>query len=316
MLPSIVFFGSSAFAAEVLADLKQKGFPIRLVVTQPDKPFGRRGLLHSPPVKQAADELDLPTMQPKSLRGKTLRSYFDDLEYDFGVVCAYGKILPPFILSSSELGFINTHASNLPRFRGAAPMERALMAGDSSTAMCIMEVTEGLDEGDIFHKEVVLITPDMNFEELQSIMLSAACDLLQKVLLDYPRFLAGKTPQVQEGIVYATKLKEEDGQMDLTWQGLKIYNHLRALSSSYGIIFKSREGKKLAIFRGTYAILEHDLVPGQVYRRTKKALEVALNGGVLSIDQLQLEGKKKLPIQAFLAGYRIEERDQFLFQLI
>lgn len=316
MLPSIVFFGSSNFAAAVLADLNRKGFPVILVVTQPDKPYGRKGDLYPPPVKQEAEKLNLPIIQPKSLRRKSLVHDLKNLNYDFGVVCAYGKILPPVLLASSRMGFINTHASNLPRFRGAAPMERAIMAGDTSTAMCIMEVSEGLDEGDVYHKEVLPIEKEMSFEELQNTMLLSACKLLHEVLLDFPQFLAKKTPQKEEGIVYASKLSEEDGFVNLSWPGVRIYNYLRALSSSYGILFKSREGKKLAIFQGSFEALEHELLPGQVYQRTKKSLQVALKGGILNIDQLQLEGKKRLPIQAFLSGYRIEAGDQFFHPMV
>ena len=192
MLPRIVFFGSSDFSAAVLADLYQKGFPIPLVVTQPDKPFGRKRVLHPPPVKIEAQKLGIEIIQPTSLRKKGVLSIFQDLEFDFGVVCAYGKILPKKLPDTAQVNFLNTHASNLPRFRGAAPMERAIMEGDTATAMCIMEVSEGLDEGDVFHREFIEISADMKIDQLQELMLNSARNLLPEVLSGYPRFLKEK----------------------------------------------------------------------------------------------------------------------------
>ena len=314
-LPAIVFFGSSEFSSAILRDLFEKGFPLSLVITQPDKPFGRKKSLRPPPVKLTCEELDLPFLQPRSLKRESLLERFRKLEFDFGVVCAYGKIIPLTLLQTARVNFINTHASNLPRFRGAAPMERAIMMGDLSTALCVMEVSEALDEGDVFCKEIIEISPQMHIDQLEKRMIAASRSMLTEVMQNYPQFEKNKESQGSEKILYAHKLSEMDSWINLEMEGREIYNKLRALCSSYGIVFCTSDGKKIAVFKGSFEEVRHEQIPGTVMLRTKKDLNIAVKGGVLQISEIQIEGKKRLPIAAYLAGSRVELGDSFLFSM-
>jgi len=307
--PSFVFFGSSEFSAQVLEFLIHDGLTCTLVVTQPDKPVGRKRLLQGPRVKNLALDHDIPCYQPPSL--KKLEPWYRllDLSFDFGIVVAYGKLIPQRVLETSKICFLNGHASDLPRFRGAAPMERALMAGDLQTAMCIMEMTAGLDEGDVLSRQSLDIGVGMDIDDLEKQMIQSCNRQLKEVVLDYESFNLKRQPQSSGGVIYASKITELDARIDLEKDsGVKIFNQLRALKRKYGIHFKLN-GIKLAVYEGRFVDVETGARPGTVVKRTGKELVIAVNEGCFHIHELQLSGRKRLAVQAFLAGSSLQEGD-------
>jgi methionyl-tRNA formyltransferase len=307
--PSLVFFGSSEFSAQVLEFLIHEGFLCTLVVTQPDKPVGRKGKLQAPRVKQLALENEIPCYQPSSLKKLDPWYRLRSLSFDFGVVVAYGKLLPQRILDTANYCFLNGHASDLPRFRGAAPMERALIAGDSKTAMCIMQMTSGLDEGDVLSRETLEICTELDINGLEQKMIQSCNRQLKQVALGYPVFSAKRRSQPSEGVSYASKISEVDARIDLENDlGSEIFNRLRAMKRKYGIHFELN-GTKLAVFDAAFIPEEGSAPPGTVVKRTTKELIIAVNGGCLRIIELQLSGRKRLPVHSFLSGSTLRDGD-------
>ena len=313
-----VYFGSSEFSAGVLRNLaEQKTVEIVLVVTQPDRPFGRKRDLKPSPVKIVALELGLEIYQPPSLKKLEPLYRLRELNYEFGIVVAYGQIIPQRILDTASRDYLNGHASDLPRWRGAAPMERAIMAQDESTAMCIMQMQSGLDTGDVLLREEIRIEPETDINTLEKLMFDSCNRLLPVALTDYERLLKERKPQPDEGVNYAEKLVEEDSFVNLTnWDATSTFARLQGLKKTYGIVF-SYQGKKLRIFDADYVSGQLQCAgngepasPGEVVERTKKGFVVALKGGGLRIRELQLEGKKRMSVGSFLAGSHLKQGDR------
>ncbi|MCO4783418.1 MAG: methionyl-tRNA formyltransferase [Candidatus Cloacimonetes bacterium] len=312
MNKKIVFFGSSDFSAAVLKDLIQKGYEVVLVITQPDKPFGRKKQLKAPLVKEVALEFGVDVYQPYSLKKLEPLHRLRDLDYDFGVVVAYGKIIPQRILDTAEVSYLNGHASDLPRWRGAAPMERAIMAGDLSTAMCIMQMTSGLDEGDVLSREEIKISEDMCFKELESEMLDSCKKNLCTCIDEYSTKVCQAVEQSDQGVNYAEKIYKDSSYVNVdTQDGCEIYNLVKGLESSYGAVF-SYEGKKFAVFLAKFVKKEGLDGHGELVDKTKKSFGIALQGGVLYPIEVQLEGKKRMLVQTFMSGSRLDESCCFI----
>lgn len=307
--PRIVYFGSSDLSAKVLRDLFCcEKFNIEAVFTQPDRPFGRKKLLKAPPVKEMALEFGLRVEQPQSMKKLAPLHQLRQINPDFGVVVAYGQILPQRILDTARFAFLNGHASNLPRWRGAAPMERCLIEGDSSTAMCIMDMTAGLDEGDVLSREVNSIASNWTIRELVQWMWHSCSDQLIKTLEKMDNFDSNRLPQSSAGINYASKISRQDAWVDLNASGQSLFNRWRALRDHYGLVFKYQD-KKLIVWDLEWFQDLHDVQPGTVVKVSKDQLIIALKGGRMNILEVQLEGKKRLSVNNFLAGAVMSEGD-------
>lgn len=309
--PRIVYFGSSDLSAEVLQDLVESGkFDIAAVFTQPDKPFGRKKILKEPPVKIIAKDYGLHVEQPVSMKKVAPLKKLRDINPDFGVVVAYGQILPQRVLDTAKFGFINGHASDLPRWRGAAPMERCLMAGDKSTAMCIMEMTVGLDEGDVLSREQLNIGVSWTLSDLAGWMRHSCSRQLIPVLLRMRDFDNNRSPQCSEGVTYANKITRHDSYANLDSSGRVLYDQWRALKDHYGLIFKYKD-KNFIAWELEWLEEEIDAVPGTVLISSKRQLKICLKDGSMTFSEVQFEGKKRLNIANFLAGANISEGDVF-----
>lgn len=308
----IVFFGSSDFSAEILKSLIDSGHEVVLLITQPDKPFGRKKQLKAPLAKEIAIKAGIDVYQPESLKKLEVLYKLRELEYDFGVVVAYGKIIPQRILDTAGISYLNGHASDLPRWRGAAPIERAIMSGDESTAMCIMKMTAGLDEGDVIIKEKIQISADMGFIALESEMLKSCKRNLNSCINDYENKMNASFIQSSEGINYAEKIFKDSSYVSIENQnGQEIYNLAKALENSYGAVF-SYEGKKFAVYFAKFVEKKHVYEIGKLVEKTKKSFGIALKGGVLYPQEVQLEGKKRMSVQNFMSGSRLDESSCFL----
>ncbi|MCO6431543.1 MAG: methionyl-tRNA formyltransferase [Deltaproteobacteria bacterium] len=315
-MATIVFFGTPAFSVSSLTALIDNGYKVAAVVTQPDKPAGRGSALTSPPVKVAAINHSIPVLQPHSIK-KEISAFTGELAqfgpFDLGVVVAFGQILPRTILEIPRLGCINIHASLLPRWRGAAPIQRSILCGDSETGVCIMQMDEGLDTGPVFSCEKIPISDSDDAGALHDKLAQAGAALLVNTI---PSILEGSKqaqPQSEEGVTYAGKILPAEGRIDWTESGEKITRQLRAFSPYPGA-YSSVNGKRLKIFKAQWKPDTNVVArrqAGEIAYVDGEHLEVRCADGVLAIQDVQLEGKRRMPAPEFLRGCRLRLGDKF-----
>ncbi len=299
-LPRIVFMGSPAFAVPVLQALAA-AYPVVGVVTQPDKPAGRGRRPTPPAVKTAALALGIPVMQPRRLRQPEAFEHLRAWQPDLIVVAAYGQILRPNVLALPRYGCLNVHASLLPRWRGASPIQHAILHGDAQTGVTIMQMDEGMDTGPILSQRAWPITEEDTAASLSDRLSTLGAALLLETL---PCYLEGRIrphPQPEVGITYALLLKKADGQLDFERPAVALARQVRAFNPWPGA-FTLWKGQPLKI-HGAHA--EALPSPGPGARLTvagRPALGTA--EGVLVLDQVQPAGKKPMAGEAFLRGAR------------
>ncbi|GAB4504571.1 MAG: methionyl-tRNA formyltransferase [Anaerolineales bacterium] len=300
MLAKIVFMGSPDFAVPSLAALAAR-YPVVGVVTQPDRPAGRGGTLKLPAVKEAALRLGLPVIQPEKLRQPEAMEQLRAWAPDLIVVAAFGQILKPEVLNLPPFGCINVHASLLPRWRGAAPINAAILHGDEETGVTIMKMDEGLDTGPILSQRALRIAPDETAASLFDKLSTLGADLLLETL---PRYLSGELvprPQPEEGATYAPMLKKEDGLLDFSQPAAALERRVRAMNPWPGAYFEWRG----ALLRALRARVSDEKSPGAGRRLTVEGRPALGCGeGILVLEEVQPAGKKPMPGKAFLAGAR------------
>jgi len=304
--PRITFMGTPEFAVESLRACLDVG-DVVAVVTRPDKPRGRGQLSAASPVKRAATQLGIRVLQPIKLREAGFMDAVRELSPDVAVVAAYGKILPRELLEVPGHGCINVHASLLPRFRGAAPIQWAIASGDNRSGVCLMKMDEGLDTGPILRCAEVPIGPEVTSDELQQTLARVGAELIRRYLPDY---LSGKlqlTPQSREGVVLAPMLKKEDGQLDFGRPAAELERRVRAFQPWPGA-FTRFLGKVLKVHRARTGARTGS--PGTVLAVGEQGIEVACGEGSLSLLQVQPEGKRTMSSAEFLAGHQIAVGEQ------
>ena len=305
----MVFAGSPDFAATILSALQDSAFPCGLVLSQPDRPRGRGRRLAQSPVKKLALELGLPVAQPASLKDRAAAQELEDFEPDVLVVAAYGLLLPQYILDIPALGCLNVHASLLPRWRGAAPIERAVMAGDTETGIAIMRMEKGLDTGPVFASKSVAIDGFENILQLENQLALNGAQLLIDVLnqlIQEPALQPSE--QLENGVTYAHKLDTADRIID--WrQGVKaIERQIWALNRRMPAITYV-EGVQVQILDACLAPMPVKPAltgcPGRQLPAGKKSLLVECGDGVLAINELKINRGKGLPMDSAAAknGY-------------
>lgn len=300
-----IFFGTPSFAEIILRRLLQDAsVEIRAVVTQTDKPTGRGNSVSPSPVKRCALEHGVPLMQPKRIRGE-VQSFFDLADscgpFEVGLVAAFGQILPEEILALPAAGFVNVHASLLPRWRGAAPIHRALIAGDTSTGVCLMKMEAGLDTGPVYCCQQTSIEASDNFGSLHDRLASMGASLLSSQIEGIVSGTILPRAQPESGIVYAEKLAKEEEQIDWSRPASEINNLVRALSPAPGA-YTLFNGKRLKVFAAEQAEGSAAAEPGTVVAVEKKQLVVSCGTESLSIISVQPEGKRRMEINEFLSG--------------
>lgn len=302
----IIFAGTPDFAATALRAIVQAGFSVPLVLTQPDRPKGRGMQLQASPVKQAAQELDLPICQPERLRGnEEALERIRRTAADVMVVAAYGLILPQDVLDAPRHGCLNIHASLLPRWRGAAPIQRAIAAGDTETGVCIMQMDAGLDTGAVVSTHRYAIAPTDTANEVHDALAAIGAraivaDLQQ--LAQNGRLNA--SPQPEHGITYAEKLSKEEAK--ICWQDNaetidRVVRAFNPVPAAWTVL----NGQPLKIWRALALSTEHVGQPGEVLRCDADGLLVACGSGALNITELQPAGSKRMTVAAFAAGRSI-----------
>ena len=249
----LIFMGTPDFAVPTLIELAARGHEIAAVYTRAPKPAGRRGLeLRPSPVEREARRLGLPVLTPKSLKTEEAQDQFRALDADAVVVVAYGLILPKTILDAPRLGCFNVHASLLPRWRGAAPINRAVMAGDEESGVSIMRMDEGLDTGAMAMVERTPIAPDMTAGELHDKLAPLGADLMVRALVALERGSLMLAPQPEQGVTYAAKIGKNETRIDWNKPWHDVHNHIRGLSPFPGAWFEL-DGVRIKVLRSTKA---------------------------------------------------------------
>lgn len=296
-----IFFGTPQLAVpslEAVASIAD----VALVVSQPDRRAGRGMKLRPPPVKVRAQELGLEVIQPKRVKRPAFAEQLRALEADVAVVIAYGRILPRAVLDAPRRGCVNVHASLLPRWRGAGPIQWAIAHGDAETGVCLMQMDEGMDTGPVLACRRTPIGPNETAGELGPRLAQMGADLLIEEL---GRWVAGDIepqPQPTEGVTMAPLLQKEDGRIDWTRGAASVHDRARGLHPWPGA-FTTLAGRVLKVHRTRLVAGEGE--PGAVLRADTE-LVVACASGAIALDVLQLHGRKRLDASAFLAGHPIE----------
>ena len=304
---NIVFMGTPEIAVYCLEALVNAGHNIKAVFTQPDKPKNRGHKLQMPPVKEYAEEKGIETYQPLSLRkGEDAEKAYETLKAlapDCIVVVAYGQILPKTVLDLPKYGCVNVHASLLPKYRGAAPIQRAIMNGETETGITTMYMAEGLDTGDMILKETVEIPPKMTAGELHDRLAETGARLIVETLSQIEKGIAPRTPQTDINTCYAERILKEDCLIDFTKSADALYNIIRGLSPS-PCAFTFIAGKRLKVYFAEKLDTKSGAKPGTVIEG--EGLCVACGEGALRLAEIQPEGGKRMRDTDLLRGRRVE----------
>jgi methionyl-tRNA formyltransferase len=295
----VVFMGSPDFAVPSLKALAEV-YPVVGVVTQPDREAGRGRTLVSPPVKLAALELSLPVIQPEKLRAPEAMAQLQAWNPDLIVVAAFGQILHPAVLDLPRYGCVNLHGSLLPRWRGAAPIQAAILAGDRETGVTIMKMDSGVDTGPMLSQRAMPIKLDDTAGSLFERMSTLGAEVLMETLPGYLDGLIQPRPQPEEGVTYASMLKKEDGLLDFTLSAENLTRRVRAFNPWPGAFFEWQGG----LMKVHQAHAVEGLAEPGAHLKFQKMPAIGTGDGILVLDIVQPAGKKAMEGKAFLAGTR------------
>ncbi|HJT69217.1 MAG TPA: methionyl-tRNA formyltransferase [Terriglobales bacterium] len=302
----LVFCGTPQFAVPTLEKLVETGYDVQLVLTQPDRPKGRGLELVASPIKQAAQRLKLPIYQPEKIKqNEELRAKLQQIAPAAIIVVGYGRIIPKWMLDLPKYGNLNLHASLLPQYRGAAPIQWAIASGDSVTGVTTMRIDEGLDTGDILLQQELAILDEDTAETLSPRLAAIGAELMVETLQGLSENAIKPRPQNQDQATLAPILKKEDGRIDFNRTAREVYNHYRAFQPWPGA-FTTFRGRMLNVTAVKMADAAEVLQPGQMQIREGKVLVGCGNGTSLELLELQPEGKKRISASDFVHGYRPE----------
>lgn len=300
----IIFMGTPEFAVQVLEAIVKAGHEVVGVYTQPDKPKGRGKSMQYTPVKEKALEYNIPVFQPEQVRKPEVVEEMKKLKPEAVVVVAFGQILPETILNLPPLGCINVHASLLPKYRGAAPIQRVIIDGEKESGVTTMYMAKGLDTGDMIEKMVVPIEPKETGGTYHDKLAAAGAELCLSTLQKLADGTAPRIPQDDELSCYAHMLNKSMGELDFQKPAEELERLIRGLNP-WPSAYTRLEGKTLKIYEADVIEEEGTAEPGTVTAVDKKSFTVQCNPGALRITSLQMEGKKRMETAAFLLGYRI-----------
>ena len=308
----IVFFGTPRFAVPTLEALRAAGHTIAAVITQPDRPRDRGHKVHASAVKAAAEQYGTSVLQPERLKAAEFLSAYQALDADLGVVAAYGRLLPQVVIDGPRLGLLNVHGSLLPRWRGAAPVHRAILAGDLTTGVTIMRVVLALDAGPMLAQDAVAIDPDETSVDLEDRLAHVGARLLVESVEDLAAGRAIETPQPDMGITYAARLERADSPIDWARPARVIHNQIRGLHP-WPLATTSLGGQRLIVRR---SVVDQEVdqtaaePPGTIVEARGDRLVVAATPGRLRLLELQPEGRRAMDARAFINGARPHEGDR------
>lgn len=301
-MTSIVFMGTPAFSAPILRMLHEEGYNVLAVVTQPDRPVGRKRVLTPPPVKEQAVALGLRVIQPEKLRGSEELQQILALQPDLIVTAAFGQILPKELLDAPRLGCINVHASLLPKYRGGAPIHQAIIDGEQQTGVTIMYMEEKLDAGDIISQQAIDITDEDNTGTLFEKLSVVGRELLKQTL---PAIEAGTNVRITQDearVTYARNISREQERIDWSKNARAIFNQVRGLHP-WPVAYTTLADENVKIWAVQLSETVTDALPGTVTARDKEYFEVATgDGGAVRVVDLQPAGKKRMSAKEYLQG--------------
>lgn len=307
----IVFMGTASFAVQPLLVLIDKGYPPQLVVTSPDRPRGRGYRLGKSPVKKLAEERGLPLFQPQTLKDEDSWNRLKELTPEIIITSAFGLYIPSRLLNLPPLGCINLHPSLLPRYRGAAPIRRALMNGETITGVTTFYMDQGWDSGDIVFQEIVPIEFEDDYLILQDKLSSAGCRLLIRTIEAIKDGNAPRIPQEEAEACYASAIKDNEGLIDWAKSAEVIYNQIRALSYEPGT-YTFHRGKRIKIWKVRPVENGESAEPGEVVSVDKsRGIVVSTSFGNILITELQPEGKRRMTGIDYINGYRLRQGERF-----
>jgi len=297
----VAFFGTPAFAVPTLDALLASSHHVVGVVTQPDRPSGRGQKITFSAVKDRALGAGVPILQPDRLKDPAFLDGLGSWTPDIGVVAAYGKIIPEAVIALPRYGLINVHASLLPKYRGAAPIQRAVMAGDEETGVTIMRIVKALDAGAIFAKVVRPIPPDATSEDVEADLATAGARLLVEIVDAIEAGTAHEEPQDDSRATYASKIERHEGTIDWRRSAQAIHDQVRGLVP-WPRASTTLDGRRLIVTRTAVAGNDAYGEPGVIVEAHADRLIVAAGDGALRILELQPEGRRVLGVREFLAG--------------
>ena len=307
----IVYMGTPDFAVLPLRAMKEAGYEVAAVVTQPDKPKGRGKTMLPTPVKEEAVALGIPVHQPIKVREPEFLETLKEIGPDLIVVAAFGQIIPKTILTLPRFGCINIHASLLPKYRGAAPIQQAVIDGEKESGVTIQKMGEGLDTGDMISKEVVVFSPEETGGSLFDKLSKAGADLLVKTLPSIFDGTAVYEKQPEESPTpYAAMITKQMGLLDFTKSAEVLERLVRGLNpwpSAYTFL----NGKTLKVWKSSVGEEKGNALPGTVVKTDRHGIYVACCDKTLILEEVQLEGKKRMDADAFLRGYPVEAGTKF-----
>ena len=307
----IVYMGTPDFAVLPLRAMKEAGYEVAAVVTQPDKPKGRGKTMLPTPVKEEAVALGIPVYQPIKVREPEFLETLKEIGPDLIVVAAFGQIIPKTILTLPRFGCINIHASLLPKYRGAAPIQQAVIDGEKESGVTIQKMGEGLDTGDMISKEVVVLSPEETGGSLFDKLSKAGADLLVKTLPSIFDGTAVYEKQPEESPTpYAAMITKQMGLLDFTKSAEVLERLVRGLNpwpSAYTFL----NGKTLKVWKSSVGEEKGNALPGTVVKTDRHGIYVACCDKTLILEEVQLEGKKRMDADAFLRGYPVEAGTKF-----
>jgi len=305
----VVFFGTPQFAANVLSYLLQNNVDIVAVITKPDRPQGRSGTPVNTPVKNIAlsQSPPLPVFQPEIVSDAAFTPVIEKFKADLFVVVAYGEIIKQHLLDMPKVACINLHASLLPKYRGAAPIQRSIINGEKETGLTMIHMAKKMDAGDMISMVKVPIGPNTTYGELEETLCQRGCELLLGTIRDFEKGVAKRAVQDHDQVTFAPKLELEDCQIDWKQPAEVIHNLVRGVNPHPGAwCFVELKGQKKRLKVITTRVAEDiengDKVPGSILKATKEGVIVACGVGALLLVQIQLEGKKAMSAEEFSRG--------------
>lgn len=300
----IMFMGTPDFAAVSLKTLLEKGYNVAGVVSQPDKPKGRGMSVMPTPVKAVAMEYDIPTFQPDSLKNGELMPFLEEIAPDIIIVVAYGKILPEYVLNYPKYGCVNGHASILPEYRGAAPIQRAIIDGKKETGVTAMYMEKGLDTGNIILVEKIAIEDNDTAETLHDKLAVVGAEVLIKTIERFKNGDFSSTKQEDEKATYAAMLTKAEGEIDWSKKAEEVYNLIRGMDS-WPMAYTYYMGKRFVPY-GCEKVAGRGNA-GEIIEVGKDGITVACTEGAIKIKEVKFDGKKRMSVKDYLVGNKLEK---------
>lgn len=301
----VIFMGTPDFSVQTLQAIYEAGHEVCLVVTQPDKPKGRGHAMQYTPVKEYAVEKGIEVFQPVKIREQEAVEKLRSYQADIMVVVAFGQIVSKEILDMCPYGCINVHASLLPKYRGAAPIQRVIIEGEKESGVTIQQMNEGIDTGDMISKVIVPIDEKETGGTYHDKLAEAGATLCIATLKDIVAGRITKTPQKEEDSCYAKKLQKELGNIDFTKSAEEIERLIRGLNP-WPSAYTTLHGKTLKVWAAEVEEKDYEGEVGTIVAKLKKSLVVKTGKGALAITELQLAGKKRMTTESFLLGYEVQ----------